>query len=146
MSADLVVNLAGLLPVRRLLNRLSNLDVRQLLDVLGSEGESQTRRRIDEEKTSPDGEPWSDWSEAYAAARPAKGGLLELGGDLRDSLTYEVGDDAVTIGSNLVYAATHNEGDAARNIPERRYLGVSDDNLDDLGELTMDFLAREARS
>ncbi len=142
----LVVNLAGLAPVRRLLDRLSHLRVRHLLDVLGGEVESQTRRRISEEKVDPEGKAWPDWSVDYAARRPAKGGKLELSGHLRDSLTYEVGDAAVTVGSNLVYAAVHNEGDDNMGIPERRYLGVSAENLDDLGELTMDFLTREARA
>lgn len=140
--SDLGINVAGLMPVRQAFNRLAALDVRQLLDVLGSEVESQTRRRIGEEKTDPDGKPWEEWSAEYAERRPARGGILELSGELRDSLTYEVGDDAVTVGSNLLYARRHNEGDEDHGIPERRYLGLSEENLSDLSDLTMEFIAR----
>lgn len=141
--SDLRINLADLLPVKRKLDRLSRMHTARLLDVLGSELESQTRRRIDEEKTGPDGAPWDPWTEAYAAARPNKGGLLELDGNLRDSITYEVGEDAVTVGSNLVYASVHNDGDDDMGIPERRYLGVSAENLEDLGGLVLAFIAQE---
>lgn len=146
MSGDLVINLGRLLPARRAIARLSQLRLGKLLDVLGSEVESQTRRRVQDEKTDPEGEPWKEWSEDYAARRPNKGGLLELGGDLSDSITYEVAGDVVYVGSNLVYAARHQEGDEEPGIPQRQYLGISADNLEDLGELTLEFLAREARS
>lgn len=141
--SDLTVNLADLLPVKRKLDRLPRMNTARLLDVLGSELESQTRRRIDEEKTGPDGAPWEAWTEAYAARRPAKGGLLELDGNLRDSITYEVGNDAVTVGSNLVYAAVHQDGWEDKNIPARPYLGVSAENLEDLGGLVLEFIAQE---
>lgn len=141
--SDLTVNLAGLLPVKRKLDRLSRVNTARLLDVLGSELESQTRRRIGEEKTGPDGVAWDPWTEAYAAQRAAKGGILELDGNLRDSITYEVGNDAVTVGSNLVYASVQQDGWDDKNIPARPYLGVSDENLDDLGGLVLEFIAKE---
>ncbi|MFA0026812.1 phage morphogenesis protein, partial [Vibrio sp. 10N.261.49.A5] len=34
----------------------------ELLDSLGGIVESQTRRRIADEKTAPDGSPWPGWS------------------------------------------------------------------------------------
>lgn len=147
MSGDLRVDLSRLAPLRRRLERLSHLRVQELLDVLGSEVESQTRRRLSEEKTSPAGEAWDEWSEDYAARRPNKGGLLELSGDLLDSITYEVSSDAVTVGSNLIYAGTHQDGrenaGGGMDIPARPYLGISDQNGEDLVELTIAFLARE---
>lgn len=144
MSGDLIIDLAGLLPAKRALDRLSRLDTQRLLEILGSEAESQTRRRLSEEKTDPDGQPWKPWSKAYEARRPAKGGILDLDGELIDSIAYEVQDDAITLGSNLVYALVHQEGWKAKNIPARPYLGVSDENLEDLGELVIDFIARTA--
>lgn len=141
---DVIINLAGLLPAKRALDRLSRADTRKLLDVLGSEQESQTRRRITDEKTDPEGGAWDEWSEAYAARRPDKGGLLDLDGDLADSITYIVGDDVVEVGSNLVYAHRHQVGDDEDGgIPARPYLGVSEENLDDLGDLVVVFLAKE---
>lgn len=143
MSGEISVSLVGLLPARRVLDRLSRLETSRLLEVLGSELESQTRRRIAAEKTDPDGVPWAGWSEAYAEQRPPKGGLLELSGGLIDSIAYEVGQDAVTVGSNLVYALTHQEGNSELGVPARPYLGVSDENIADLGELVREFLAEE---
>ena len=144
------VNLAELQPVKALMHRIGHLPMGDLLELLGSEAESQTRRRIGEEKTDPAGDPWDEWSEAYAAHRPKKGGLLQLGGGLLDSISYSVdGDDAVSVGSNLVYAATQqygreNEG-GGMDIPARPYVGVSDENLVDLGDLTIRFIQRKAK-
>lgn len=144
MSGAIRVNLADMLPAKRMLDRLSRIQTARLLDILGSEAESQVRRRIRDEKTGPDGVAWAPWSKAYEEQRPNKGGILELGGDLGDSITYEVGNDAVEVGSNLIYALVHNEGFEEMHIPERRYLGISVENLSDLGELVIEFLAREA--
>ncbi len=143
--ADVVIDLAGLLPARRALDRLSRARTERLLDILGSEAESQTRRRITEEKTDAAGEKWEEWSDDYAARRPSKGGLLELDGDLVDSITYIVGDDVIEVGSALVYAHRHQVGDEGDEggIPARPYLGVSEENLRDFGDLTIRFLERE---
>lgn len=146
MSGDLIIDLRQLLPLRRRLTLLSNLRLQRLFDVLGGELDNQTRRRISSEKTDPDGEPWIEWSEAYAAVRPQKGGLLDLDGGLVDSIAYETSSDAITVGSNLVYALVHQEGWEKKNIPARPYLGVSDENLADLGQLVIDFIAQEVRA
>lgn len=146
-GGDLVIDLAGLLPARRAIKRLAAMQLERLLNVLGSEVEAQTRRRITEEKTDPSGAPWQEWSKAYADRRPKKGGLLELSGDLVDSIAFEVDGDVLFVGSNLVYAARHQDGDedGEGGIPQRQYLGISDENLEDLGDLVIDFLAQEAR-
>lgn len=142
--ADVIIDLAGLLPARRALDRLSRARTERLLDILGSEAESQTRRRITEEKTDAAGEKWEGWSDDYAARRPSKGGLLELDGDLVDSITYIVGDDVIEVGSALVYAHRHQVGDEGDDgIPARPYLGVSEENLADFGDLTIRFLEKE---
>ncbi len=144
------INFAGLVPARRRLDRLSRARTSRLLDIIGSEVESQTRRRISEEKTAPDGAAWAPWSTSYAASRSPKGSMLELEGHLRDSISYEVTQDAIIIGSNLAYAAVHQEGSVygplrkgQGRIPERPYLGVSDANLDDIGDVVMTWLAKE---
>jgi phage virion morphogenesis protein len=144
VSGDLSISLVGLVPMRRRLDRLSRRRTAQLLDVIGSEIESQTRRRITDEKRAPDGSAWPSWSPEYAASRPSKGGVLELEGHLLDSITYETKNDAVEVGSNLVYSRRHQEGDGgARGIPRRQYLGLSDENLRDLGDLVVKFLGKE---
>lgn len=146
MSGDLIIDLRQLLPLRRRLMLLSDLRLERLFDILGSEIEGQTRRRLTSEKTDPAGESWHEWTEAYAAVRPKRGGLLDLDGGLVDSIAYETSSDAITVGSNLVYALVHQDGDEDLGIPARPYLGVSDENLADLGQLVIDFIAREARA
>lgn len=131
----------------RLQDILTGLSAEQqsrLLDVVGSEIESQTRRRIAEEKKAPGGEAWAPWSEEYAARRPSRGGILELEGHLLDSITYEVGDAAVEVGSNLAYARRHQEGDEDDGgMPARPFVGLSAENERDLQRLVVDWLDRE---
>lgn len=143
--SDLVITLAGLAPVRRRLTGLSGQRAQALLDVVGSEIESQTRRRIAEEKKAPGGEAWAPWSEEYAVRRPSRGGILELEGHLLDSITYEVGDAAVEVGSNLAYARRHQEGDEEGDggMPARPFVGLSGENERDLQRLVVDWLDRE---
>lgn len=133
-----------------------DFDRTDLLEALASEVESQTRRRISDEKTSPDGVAWPEWSEGYAGSRhgptrshrPHPGALRESGGhsllvlsgDLLDSVTSEVSGDEVVVGSNLVYAATHQYGRPEDGIPKREFVGLSDDDLTALEALTIDFL------
>ena len=143
MSTDLVINLRGLDPFKRTLGRLSPQRLERLLDSVGAMLESQTRERLAEGKKDPEGKPWTPWSPDYAERRPPKGGLLELSGDLIDSIAFETSASTVTVGSNMVYALTHHEGDSKRGIPARPYLGVSDDDLEDIGDVVMRFIARE---
>lgn len=142
----LVITLAGMPQVRRRLDRITGLRTRQLLDLVGSEIESQTRRRLAEEKQAPVGAAWPSWSEDYQERRPAKGGLLELEGHLLDSITYNVADDSVEVGSNIVYARRHQDGDeeGEDGIPARPFLGLSPENERELQQLVVDWLDREA--
>lgn len=146
MSLSIQINMQGLARLQRRLQPLSALDISPLLETLATEVESQTRRRIQEEKHAPDGSPWAELSTRYAARKVEKKGasvgLLEYGGDLRDSLVSNVsGNEAViSMGSNLIYAATHQLGDSRRNIPARPFMGISDENLGDLQGLVDDWL------
>lgn len=155
MSASFQLSINGLDLVYPRLRRLSQLDLSALLEGIGSEVENQTRRRFQEEKTDADGIAWPEWSERYAAskhgddgharhpgARRESGGhsLLVLRGDLQDSLQSEVSGDEVTVGSNMVYALTHQEGDPDRNIPARPFLGLSAQNVGELEDYVVNFM------
>ena len=108
-----------------------------LLTALGTEIESQTRRRIADEKTTPAGADWPDWSEDYALSRHTGQSLLQSGGGLLDSIQYLVSGDILEVGSNLIYAALHQFGGepVGIDVPAREWLGLSDDNLADLHEV-----------
>lgn len=141
MSVGLVIQDFGSLDfVDARVKRLSFLDMRELLDVIGAEGESQTRRRIQEEKRGPDNEYWDPWSEKYEKTRSSAHSLLVGTQELLDSIQYEIETDAVSWGSNLIYARTHQQGDDDREIPARPFLGLSDENEDAVNKLVVKFI------
>ena len=142
------VNVRELARLQVRIGRLGNLPKRQLLDAIGQEVEGQTRRRISEEKTAPDGKSWKDWSPKYARTRHGGHSLLEGEGYLLDSIQYQINPDAVEVGSNLVYAAIHQFGgdEVGINIPARPYLGLSPDNEADIVAVVEDFLDQHLRA
>lgn len=96
---------------QRLIQNLSDPKHKELLlDGLGAVVESQTRRRIADEKTAPDGSAWPEWSASYAKTRHSNQSKLQGNGDLLDSIQYIVERNQVRIGSPLVYARVLNDG------------------------------------
>ncbi len=138
MSIGLQFDLSSVARLQERIARLANPDRKDLLEQLAGVAESQTRKRINEEQQSPDGEPWQAWSADYAATRHGGQSLLQGEGNLVDSITSEIEGDEALIGSNLLYAAIHQHGgtpDMApgpAGIPAREYLGFSQDNLDEI--------------
>ena len=127
------------------LNQIGRINPYDLLETLGAVVESQTRRRLSEDKESPDGSPWPGWSSSYAATRRTGQKLLESEGGLIDSIESYVTGNSVKIGSNLVYAAIHQSGgeDVGMAIPARPYLGLSSDDQDEIAEIVEDWLAEQ---
>ncbi len=128
-GVQIEADLSGLKTLNQRIARLGKVDKRKLLNALGAEMESQTRRRLAEEKESPEGEPWKAWSPKHAQTRHGGQGLLLGEGALLDSITFAVPNDgAVLVGSNLVYAAILQFGGAEvgkPGLPARPYLGLS---------------------
>ena len=141
--AQITLDIRELGALNAQLARLSALDLDGLTADLALQGESQTRRRISEEKAEPDGAAWPEWSDRYAATRHGGQSLLEGEGHLIGSLESGADADTAWWGSDMVYAATHQFGDAARNIPARPWLGISAQNKRGLADLIDRFL-REA--
>lgn len=160
MSISIELTQEGLDRVTARLQGLSEFDFQELLEALGTELESQTRRRISEEKTAPDGTPWPDWTERYAGSqhgskshrkhkselREADGhSLLELSGALLDSIQYRVdNDNNLIVGSSMVYAARHQMG-FEDITPAREFLGLSQENEDDLMAVVETFVGEALR-
>lgn len=143
-GATLLYDFSGVNALAKRVAKIGELDRFRLLDAVGATVESQTRRRIGEDKEGPDGAPWPDWSDRYAKSRHGNQSLLESEGYLLASLGYAVslGAGQVEVGSNLVYAATQQFGDDKRNIPERPYLGLSSDDEDEVDAVVRDFLLK----
>lgn len=143
MSVNLTIELTDVSHLLQRLNDWKKIDFHPLLEQVGEVVELQTRTRIDEEKQSPDGKDWQDWSDSYARTRHGGHSLLVAwgtrnkqkdseGNPLINSIEFNVSGDTLHVGSDLVYAATHQFGDSKRGIPERPFLGLSDENRADL--------------
>jgi phage virion morphogenesis protein len=125
----------------------------ELANGIGRLVQEQTRRRIEEEKTAPDGTPW----------KPNRAGtsILYAEGHLSRSVDYVASSHGVTIGSGLIYARIHQEGgtikpkkgkalrfmvgDAAVfaravTMPARTWMGLSAENRADIEAAARDWL------
>lgn len=132
--------------VSRFLNGLSDVAIDALAYNVGALLESSTKERLATGQVSPEGEPWADWSEGYAATRSAHHSLLIDSGNpgLLDSIQNYSSGGTAEVGSNMVYAAIHQFGGAGAGKPEivaRPYLGVSTDDRADVRDLIMGDLA-----
>jgi phage virion morphogenesis protein len=145
---SLKISLTELGKTAERLLELSHMEKREILDGIGAEVETQTKRRIADEKESPDSIEWPEWSPKYEKTRHAGHSLLQNENDLLNSISYIVYIDGskVEIGTNLIYAATHQFGDDTRNIPARTYLGFSSENLEDIQAIVDDFMSEHMKS
>ncbi len=103
--------------------------------------ELQTKHRIRNEKTAPDGKRWAPWSEAYAKTR--KKGLHSLLMDTWAMVDEKLGSKSTattaTIFNTREWAGRHQTGGfslgargSATVLPARPFLGLSRDNADDI--------------
>lgn len=155
MSLDIRIDVRGFLPAEMALDRLSALQEAQLLDGLGRQIHQQTVRRIEEEKTAPDGKAWKRNSEGTPT--------LYREGHLARSIDWVVQGLQVAVGSALIYAPIHQYGgtiapktaDALAfmignrfvmtqkvTMPARPYLGVSADNAADILDVAKAFIRK----
>jgi phage virion morphogenesis protein len=138
MPAALTFQVSGLHEASERLRRLNRSAMDELLDQAGAVIASQTRQRIHDEKTAPDGSQWKPWSVGYARTRRANHSLLMNDGHLHDSITHNIVGGAVEIGSNRAYAAVHQYGHG--DIPARPYLGISTQNERELTAVIEDWI------
>ncbi|WP_051603248.1 phage virion morphogenesis protein [Simplicispira psychrophila] len=95
-------------------------------------------------QTAPDGTAWAKLTPRYQREKPRnKNRILTLNGYLRGQMAVQVNEKSVQVGSNSIYAATHQFGRGA--IPTRPYLGLSDIDRNEIVERTQDWLQRQMR-
>lgn len=132
---------------------LADLDKAEALDNVGALVVSQTQRRIESEKTSPDGAAWAPNLEGTS--------ILFRTGALAQSVAHEVGGTEVLVGSGLVYAGIHQVGGTIKptsakalafniggaavfaksvTIPARPWLGLSAENAHEIELMVADLL------
>lgn len=125
-------------------------DTAPIMRAIGTGIVTSTQDRFDAGQ-DPDGGAWAALNPTYAAGKRGPGILRESGmrGGLQGSITYRAGRSEVEVGSNKIYAAIHQYGGVitpkgggrlvfrlgnrvvhARSvtIPQRRYLGISNDD------------------
>ena len=123
------------------LGQLNQAELDWLLYEVAGLIEDQTKLRIADDKTAPDGTPWAPWSARYAATRNTgnaiRHSLLVGEGDLRDSIQNYTTGPAAVVGTPLIYGATHQFGSANGAIPARPYLGLSADNRTAIEDLVI---------
>ncbi len=125
---------------REFFDRAEHIDINDMLEGFSELMVEQTRNRIRYEKTAPDGTPWAPWSEFYARKRQANHSLLVNSSRLVESIYGSHTAKSARAHSNLVYANTHQFGNSDKNIPARPFIGLSDENREELREAGIDYL------
>ena len=152
-SVAIEVQEQGLERALRSIERVTGWDQFELLDIVGRLIQLQTRRRIETEKTAPDGTPWPENRNQTPT--------LYASGALHNSIDYRATLSAITVGSPLIYAAIHHFGGVIKpkkakalsfmaggdrvfaksvTIPARPYLGLSPDNVDEIEGVVGEFI------
>lgn len=96
---------------------------------------------------APDGTPWQPLDPKYQARKKKNQDLiLILDEYLQDTQDYNAADDGLEYGSNRIYAATHQFGAPDRGIPERPWLGLSDDDEAEILHIVNRYLSDAIKS
>ena len=122
-------------------------NLRPAYQAIGNYLVGETQDRIKRE-TSPDGTPFAPLKLSTRKAKERKGKIrkiLQQEGTLVATIAAQVQGDGVAIGSNLPYASIHQlGGEAGRNkavdIPARPYLGLNDDDQEEVTGIVEDWL------
>ncbi len=137
----------GVTRLKQRLNAQANslLNLQPLWQLVGMYVQKQTiKERFDKEQ-APDGTRWKPLSPARVKQRMRrhKTGqmkILQDVGELRRSVQYEAGQTYVRIGSNLIYARTHQFGRG--KIPARPFLGVTPNERRHINDMFRAYLKR----
>lgn len=125
---------------------------------IGEELQRTTQERFDQgQKQAPDGTPWARNS-PVTIARKGRDNPLYQRGHLQGSIRYQLlGQNALAVGTNRIYAAVQQfgqpKGASGRtrrgapipwgNIPARPYLGLSADDETEVVRILRDYLERQ---
>ncbi|MFZ1326220.1 MAG: phage virion morphogenesis protein [Candidatus Contendobacter sp.] len=128
--------------IRKLLEQLQ-AKLGDLTPVFRDLGEALTlsHRERFARAVAPDGTPWPALSPRYRASKKKnQDKLLVLDGWLRQ-LHYQAAPDALRIGTDRLYGATHQFGDPSRHLPARPFLGLDEAERAHVMEVLLEWLA-----
>ena len=106
--------------------------------------ERQTKKRINTEKTNPDGSAWAALAASTIAAK-GHGDILINTRNLVSSIQHFESSSSAEIGSSVFYGKFQQEGAynvrSKKNLPIRAFMGVSDANAQELETICANFIA-----
>jgi len=158
VGVSITLDASGLEGALKLLQPILEFEGSELMSVIGAMGESQTRRRIESEKTAPDGSAWAPNLKGTSV-------LVETGQHLLSSIAWRSSDSETEWGSGWEFAHVHQGGmtitpknarylavPAAAfgagggvrfakkvTIPARPFVGLSSDNAQEIVDLVTDY-------
>lgn len=148
------------------IRRFADIDKKKINSALRQVVRSSTLKRFKESR-APDGEKWEV---SKRAAAETKGKTLIRTADLRNSIRSKSDVSGFAVGTDLKYAATHQFGEKGRtiraknkkalrfqvggkwlmrksvtiSIPARPYLGLSDDDMQEIKGTIEDFIGKDS--
>ncbi|MBQ4852699.1 phage virion morphogenesis protein [Pseudoalteromonas sp. MMG012] len=118
---------------------------------IGEYMQLSTAERFAKEQ-APDGTPWEPLKESTKKRKTKnRNSILRENDFLRDTLAYDAGSDAMEFGSNRVQAAlmqwggTDDMAPGPAAVEARPFVGVSNDDEDEIIQLADDFLMSAVR-
>lgn len=138
---------------QELLDRLRGLQEADIAAAMAAVGEAirtSTLERFEREK-DPEGRPWK---KSIRAQRDG-GKTLSISRTLATSIHIESSAKGVEVGTNLIYAATHQFGDRNRtirrgngrtiriDIPARPYMGITEEDMQEVTHIIEDAVMEE---
>lgn len=153
MGVSIRFHMDGIDDVLVRLDPLLDVEPGPLMDGIAALGESQTRRRIESEKTAPDGTPWKE----NHTGTPI---LRRTGRHLLDSVASVSGSEHAEWGASWEFAHVHQTGmtivprsakalafsiggnfvmSQEVTVPARPFVGLSEDNRGEILDLVSDY-------
>lgn len=148
MQIDVTHDIPALNEHLATLQQRLNGNLTPLMQAIGSVLEGSTRQRF-ADKQSPNGVAWAVLMPSTVKAKNGRSNILVDSGDLIRSITFHASNDSVVIGTDRPYGKYHQTGTKKANgntkMVARPFLGLSEDNKSEIGDLINDFLAGEIR-
>lgn len=152
MSVSITIDVTGLNGALRALRPIFDFEPSELMTAIAALGESQTRRRISEEKTAPDGTPWLPNTEGtpilvatgqhllYSIAWTASASEAEWGAAWEHAHVHQDGMVIVPKQAKALVFQLGGKTVAAKSvtIPARPFVGLSAENEQEIVELVTD--------
>jgi len=133
--------------LQSLAERGSNMQ--SVFQEIGSYLQSEVESNFESE-TAPDGTGWAGHSTATLLRRGAGAKKLRDRGHLYGSLSYSASHSQVAVGTNRAYARIHQMGGQAGRgrqvtIPARPFLGLNEENRQEIGRIVNDHITEGLR-